>query len=113
MYVIHTDCLVIGAGLAGSVYALHAARAGLDVQVLSLGAPTEANSDWAQGGIIFDTSTNTESLADDIMTASGNTANPAAIEQLVNEGPEAVRVSILERSDGEALQSREVRGTGP
>ena len=69
MDVIHTDCLVIGAGLAGSVYALHAARAGLDVQVLSLGAPTEANSDWAQGGIIFDTSANQESLADYIMTA--------------------------------------------
>lgn len=96
MKVIHTDCLVIGAGLAGSAYALHAARAGLDVQLLSLGGPSEANSDWAQGGIIFDTSARPESLYQDIMTASDGMANPAAIEQLVNEGPAAVRELLLE-----------------
>jgi len=99
MEVIRTDCLVIGAGLAGSVYALHAARGGLDVQLLSLGGPSEANSDWAQGGIIFDTSTHPDSLADDIMTASGGTANPPAIEQLVKEGPEAVQQLLLDELD--------------
>jgi len=96
MRVIHTDCLVIGAGLAGSAYALHAARAGLDVQLLSLGGPSEANSDWAQGGIIFDTSAKPDSLAQDIMTASDGMANPAAIEQLVREGPAAVRELLLD-----------------
>jgi L-aspartate oxidase len=95
MKVIHTDCLVIGAGLAGSAYALHAARAGLDVQLLSLGGPTEANSDWAQGGIIYDTSARTDSLAQDIMTASDGMANPAAIEQLVREGTTAVSELLL------------------
>ena len=54
MEIIRTDCLVIGAGLAGAAYALHAAKAGLDVQLLSLGGPNDANSDWAQGGIIYD-----------------------------------------------------------
>ena len=96
MKVIHTDCLVIGAGLAGSAYALHAARAGLDVQLLSLGGPSEANSDWAQGGIIFDTSADHDSLFQDIMTASDGMANPTAIEQLVNEGPDAVRELLLD-----------------
>jgi L-aspartate oxidase len=96
MDVMHTDCLVIGAGLAGSAYALHAARAGLDVQLLSLGGPAEANSDWAQGGIIYDTAANTELLAQDIITASDGSANPAAVEQLVREGPTAVRELLLE-----------------
>ncbi len=56
MRTIHTDCLVLGAGLAGSAYAWHAARAGFKVELLSLGEPLRANSDWAQGGIIYDTS---------------------------------------------------------
>jgi L-aspartate oxidase len=115
MNVIDTDCLVIGAGLAGSAYALHAARAGLDVQLLSLGGPSEANSDWAQGGIIFDTSARPDSLAQDIMTASDGMANPAAIEQLVKEGPAAVRELLLDEldiafdreSDGELELTRE------
>jgi L-aspartate oxidase len=96
MKVIRTDCLVIGAGLAGSAYALHAARAGLDVHMLSLGGPSEANSDWAQGGIIYDTSAEPDLLARDIMAASDGTANPAAVEQLVREGPGAVRELLLE-----------------
>ena len=96
MEVIHTDCLVIGAGLAGSAYALHAARAGLEVHLLSLGGPYEANSDWAQGGIIYDTSTRMDSLGVDIMAASDGTANPDAVEQLVMEGATAVRELLLD-----------------
>lgn len=115
MKVIHTDCLVIGAGLAGSAYALHAARAGLDVQLLSLGGPTEANSDQAQGGIIFDTSPEPEALGRDIMAASDDMANPAAIEQLVREGPAAVSELLLDdlnisfdrEADGELELTRE------
>ena len=96
MKIFRTDCLVIGSGLAGSAYALHAARAGLAVELLSLSEPLVANSDWAQGGIIYDTTPDPASLARDIQEASDHTANPAAIEQLVREGPAAVRELLLD-----------------
>ena len=99
MEIIHTDCLVIGAGLAGSAYALHAAQAGLDVQLLSHGGPYKANSNQAQGGIIYDTTTETDLLARDIIAASGDTANPAAVHQLVQEGPTAVKELLLDKLD--------------
>ena len=96
MRTIHTDCLVLGAGLAGSAYAWHAARAGFKVELLSLGEPLRANSDWAQGGIIYDTSPDPAQLAKDILEASDGTANAAAIEQLVREGPAAVKELLLD-----------------
>jgi L-aspartate oxidase len=94
--VLRTDCLVIGAGLAGCSYALRAAEAGLQVTLLSLDGPLAANSDWAQGGIIYDTSPDPAILAADILAASDGTANPLAIEQLVREGPTAVRETLLD-----------------
>ena len=99
METIRTDCLVIGAGLAGSAYALQAARAGLDVQLLSIGGPWDANSGQAQGGIIYDTATGSDLLANDIMEASDGTANPAAVAQLVKEGPAAVQDLLIEELD--------------
>jgi L-aspartate oxidase len=96
MDIIRTDCLVIGAGLAGSAYALHAAGAGLDVQLLSLGGVNDANSDWAQGGIIYDTDPDSGLLAKDILEASDHTANPEAVRQLVEEGPGAVRELLID-----------------
>jgi L-aspartate oxidase len=96
MQIIHTDCLVIGAGLAGSAYALQAAQQGLAVELLSLTEPLAANSDWAQGGIIYDTTQNSGLLARDIIEASDHTANPAAVDHLVREGPAAVRELLLD-----------------
>lgn len=96
MNVLHTDCLVIGAGLAGSAYALHAARLGLEVELLSLANPLAANSDWAQGGIIYNTAPDPAAFARDIFVASDHTANPMAVEQLVREGPTAVKELLLD-----------------
>lgn len=96
MKIISTDCLVLGAGLAGSAYALHMARAGRRVELLSLAEPLQANSDWAQGGIIYDTSPDPARLTQDILDASDGTANPAAIAQLVHEGPAAVKELLID-----------------
>jgi len=95
MDVIRTDCLVIGAGLAGSAYAIHAARAGLKVALISRGGPFDANSDRAQGGIIYDPQGVEDLLARDIMEASAGTANPAAVENLVEFGPKAVEELLM------------------
>ena len=97
MKTISTDCLVLGAGLAGSAYALQAASAGYKVELLSLGEPLQANSDWAQGGIIYDTNPDPAQLTRDILEASAGLANAAAIAQLVREGPRAVKELLLDQ----------------
>jgi L-aspartate oxidase len=97
MRVIRTDCLVVGAGLAGSVYALRAARAGLSCELLSISEPMRANSDWAQGGIIYDTNPDPTSLTNDIQDAGDRMSNPAAVAQLVAEGPRLVREVLIDQ----------------
>lgn len=96
MKIFRTDCLVIGSGLAGSAYALQAAKLGLSVEILCLSEPLAANSDWAQGGIIYDTTHDPDLLARDIFEASDRTANPVAVEHLVREGPRAVEELLLD-----------------
>ena len=76
---------------------------------------TGANSQWAQGGIIFDTSYHPEQLEKDIIVASDYTSNPAAVASLVQEGQAAVQDLLLDRlrvpfdrdSDGELKYTRE------
>lgn len=97
MKIFRTDCLVIGSGLAGSAYALQAAKLGFKVELLSLAEPLAANSDWAQGGIIYDATHDSPTLARDIFEASDRTANPIAVEHLVREGPQAVEELLLEQ----------------
>ena len=96
MQTIRTDCLVIGAGLAGSAYALRAAGSGLAVELLSLADPLSANSDWAQGGIIYDTSPDPAALARDILAAGDHMSNPEAVDQLVREGPRIVKQTLID-----------------
>ena len=49
-----SDVVVVGSGVAGCAAALKAAHAGLNVTMLtSQSEPTECNSYWAQGGIIY------------------------------------------------------------
>ena len=91
-----TDCLVIGAGVAGAVYALQAARAGLHVTLIT-GAPElqASNSRWAQGGIIFD-EMDGDLLRADIDAASSHSANPVAVDAVVEDGPRVVRELLID-----------------
>jgi len=94
---LETDCLVIGAGLAGCAYAHHARKNGMSVvMICSDELDTGANSRWAQGGIIFDTSFHREQLKKDIISASAGTSNQAAVDALVNNGQEAVQDLLLD-----------------
>ncbi len=91
-----TDCLVIGAGAAGAVYALQAARAGLRVTLITGAAELQAgNSRWAQGGIIFDEG-DPDLLRADLDAASAHSANPAAVAALIEAGPRAVRELLID-----------------
>lgn len=99
MKTIHTDILVIGAGLAGSSYALQMARRGLKVELLSAGDPLMANSDLAQGGIIYDRGGKPDDLVADILAASGGTANPAAARALAEDGAAAVEEVLFGAAD--------------
>ncbi len=90
------DYLVLGSGVAGLSFALEAARHSR-VTMVTKRSRTDSATNWAQGGIIYDTDSGSGLLSTDIMEASDGTANPAAIDQLVREGPAAVR-----RIDGSA-----------
>ena len=109
-----TDCLVIGAGAAGAVYAVQAARAGLHVTLITGARELHAsNSLWAQGGIIYDIHDHGDGdlLRADIDAASGHSANPAAVDAIVRDGPRLVRELLIDdlqvafdRDDGGALR---------
>lgn len=97
MDTIRTDCLVIGAGLAGCSYAHYASQLGMSVTLVCSNELSKgANSQWAQGGIIFDTSLNAEQLKRDIISASDSTSNPEAVDSLVEHGQEAVQSLLLD-----------------
>jgi L-aspartate oxidase len=70
----------------------------LNCELLSLADSLASNSNLAQGGIIYDANGHAESLASDIFIASDRTANPAAIDQLVREGPKAVEELLLQEA---------------
>ena len=91
-----TDCLVIGAGAAGAVYAVQAARAGLHVTLITGAAELNAsNSLWTQDGIIYDEGGG-DLLRADIDAASGHSANPAAVDAIVRDGPRLVRELLID-----------------
>jgi L-aspartate oxidase len=94
-----TDVLVVGSGIAGLAAALSAAREGASVTIATKAArPEGASSWWAQGGIAV-TRDRPEQFKQDILDASDGTADPEAVDVLVEEANDAVHDVLLETLD--------------
>jgi L-aspartate oxidase len=91
-----TDVLVVGAGIAGLAAALEADHHGADVTLVTKAERPEAASTWwAQGGIAV-TRDDPEQFAADIHDASAGTADPDAVDVLVDDADDAVRDILVE-----------------
>lgn len=87
-----TRVVVVGAGLAGGLCALHAARSGCEVVLLSKGALGDGNTAYAQGGIAAAVggADDAASHLADTLAAGAGIVDPAAARVLVSAGPAAV-----------------------
>jgi L-aspartate oxidase len=83
-----TDCLVIGAGIAGLRAAIEAA-AGCSVTLLCKGSFSDSNTWNAQGGIASVTGADDslQSHIDDTIKTGGGICDEEVVELVVNEGP--------------------------
>ncbi|MFN7145437.1 MAG: L-aspartate oxidase, partial [Myxococcota bacterium] len=86
------DFLVLGAGVAGLMFALEAARHGR-VLLVSKTAREESNTRYAQGGIaaVWSPEDRLEEHVEDTLVAGAGLCRRDAVEQTVREAPEAVR----------------------
>jgi len=98
----HERLIVIGSGVAGCTSALIAAETHkIPVTLLCAGSkPTDCNSYWAQGGIIYrnyDSSSgdSAESLMEDIHRAGAGLCHDPAVQKVANDGPGRVRQLLL------------------
>ncbi len=85
------DFLVLGSGLAGLTYALHAAARG-SVAVLTKGEITESNTTWAQGGIAaaVGEADSWELHERDTLVAGAGLCDERAVRHLVRNAPRAI-----------------------
>lgn len=97
--------LVVGSGVAGCSTALIAAeKYGIPVTLVYAGdVPTDCNSWWAQGGIIYrnyDPASNdsAESLVADVHRAGAGLCQDDAVWKLALDGPDRVRELLLDTS---------------
>ncbi len=105
-----TRTVVIGAGAAGLWCALHAVDRGA-VTVVAPGAAELSATAWAQGGVaaVSGEDDSPERHAADTIAAGAGLCDPAAVDVLVREAPEAVAELIamgmrFDEGDGSALE---------
>jgi L-aspartate oxidase len=87
------DLLVLGSGIAGLTTALHAARTGMSVLVLTKGELPHSATRYAQGGVaaaLAPPDSPDLHLADTLVAGAG-LCDTDAVRVLVNEGPARVR----------------------
>jgi L-aspartate oxidase len=92
---LETDVLVLGSGIAGLSYAIKAARHGR-VTVLTKKEDSEANTNYAQGGIaaVMGPGDSFEAHIADTLESGAGLCDREAVELLVRSGPERVRELI-------------------
>ena len=95
---LYADVVVVGGGVAGCAAALSAARRGASVLMLTkLPDPEEANTRYAQGGIIYTGPGDSPGLlARDIREAGAYAGDPRAARLLAGEGPPLVRRLLVD-----------------
>ncbi len=96
---VETELLVIGAGIAGAITALQAADSGIQVTLLQRSFnSTQANTYWAQGGIIYTGKDDSpELLARDIQDAGAEICNPSAVRLVAENGPKLVKEILVDK----------------
>jgi L-aspartate oxidase len=95
-----TDVLIIGSGIAGGSAALRLAeKSKAQVTIVSAAEdPREANTYYAQGGIISrGPMDSARLLAEDLYRAGAGINNPEAVDLLIHEGPQLVEQFLHQR----------------
>ena len=89
--VIETDYLVLGSGLAGLYFALRASEHGR-VTVVTKRSPTEANTQYAQGGVagVLGPDDSSERHVADTLVVGDGLCKPEVVERCVREAPEHI-----------------------
>ncbi len=87
-----TDYLVIGSGIAGLYFALQAANHG-HVTIVTKKAPSDSNTDLAQGGIaaVLGDDDSLQDHVNDTLRVGEGLCNQSIVEGVVEEGPAHVR----------------------
>ncbi len=115
MKIIKADCLIIGSGIAGSLYSYIAAKAGLKCVLVSSADIDACNSALAQGGIIYEKHPDFKTLLKDIQNAGGGKCNEEAVLSACSEGFKDIEKYFIKEfdtdfnrsADGELLLTKE------
>ena len=93
-----TECLIIGTGVAGATCAYIAAKAGINVCLITKRShPSLANTNLAQGGIVYiGHGDSPELLKQDILKAGRNYNSLEAVGFLANQGPAVVKEVLID-----------------